>query len=202
MMFLVKSRRPAVYRGTARLELTGRAGAIEAGNPRLLMFFLKTRRPEKFRETVRIDVRREAERIAPRARGQCRRDDRRDRAHRGGGLPVTNPANLTAGQARTAIALGALTVRARGRRAALGPLGDGRHRLPDLTGQTVADIGAALLAAIVDAHPPAAADAGGSAAMCPACEALIELASRYGDPSHRRWPDPVRRFLAETLDGV
>jgi hypothetical protein len=35
---------------------------------------------------------------------------------------------------------------------------------------------------------------------CASWSALIDVASRYGDPTGKLWPDPVRRHLADLID--
>lgn len=71
------------------------------------------------------------------------------------------------------------------------------HPLADLTGAPIELIVDAVLAAIIAAH---AADGPDESPSCNACSASIELASRYGDPTEKEWPDPVKRLLADTLD--
>ena len=71
------------------------------------------------------------------------------------------------------------------------------HPIPDMTGQPVPVIVDAALAAMADAHPP---DERASTWPCASCTALVDLASRYGDPIGREWPDPFRCCLADTID--
>src|SRR5450755_3255047 len=71
------------------------------------------------------------------------------------------------------------------------------HPLPDLTGASIEVIVEALLTAISAAH---AAEGPDESPSCDACRATIELASRYGDPTEKEWPDPVKRLLADTID--
>ena len=108
---------------------------------------------------------------------------------------MTVLAGMTPREARTAIVLGAIRVRARQRLAALGLPGR-PHPMPDLTGQSPEVIVEALIGAIVAAHRADDPDLG----TCVSCAATIELASKYGDPTGMEWPDPVRRLLADVID--
>jgi hypothetical protein len=101
-------------------------------------------------------------------------------------------------EALKALALGALRLRARReaqRRATESAVRP--HPIRDLTGQPIAVIAEAVLAAMVAAHPEHAPEQG----PCASCIALIDLASHYGDPTHLEGPDPVRRYLADLIDG-
>jgi hypothetical protein len=88
---------------------------------------------------------------------------------------VTLPARLSPGQARTAIALAAVTVRARRRLAVLHPLG-APHPLPDLTGAPLEVIVDAIVAAIAAAHAHEAVGEPASERLCQSCSATIDLA--------------------------
>ena len=104
-------------------------------------------------------------------------------------------------EVRKVLVLGALAVRSRRQRALeLGDLQARPHPMPDLTGEAVEVIVEALVATIADAHStPAPAEEAGDWS-CGSCEATIELASRYGDPTGMVWPDPVRMYLADAID--
>jgi hypothetical protein len=95
-----------------------------------------------------------------------------------------------------ALVMGTLAAQARRRRAALGPLPAVAHPIADLTGQPIPVIAEAVLAATLAAHlgdDP-------NQWPCASCDALLDLASHYGDPTDKVWPDPVRRYLADAID--
>jgi hypothetical protein len=70
-----------------------------------------------------------------------------------------------------------------------------------MTGESVEVIVEAVLGAIVASHSAEwTSDAPGSDPACASCSALIDVASRYGDPTEKVWPNTVRRHLANVID--